>query len=94
MQENNKSFIEKIKKDSYRGFNAIEYADGGMELYLSFKALLEWTNINVNLFSDDTEVIKIDFESNKPMFMYSTSISANLQKCYIRNQSYTQHKEH
>jgi len=82
----NEAFIEKIKKDSYKGFNAIEYADGGMELYLSFKALLEWTNINVNLFSDDTEVIKIDFESNKPMFMYSTSISANLQKCYIRNQ--------
>jgi len=83
--ESNTDFINKIKEKTYGGFNAIEYADGGLEVYLSFKALLEWTNSNVNLFSDTEELIKIDFESDKPMFMFSTSLSANLQKCYIRN---------
>ena len=82
---NNKSFIEYIKKAEYAGFNAIEYADRGLELYLSFETLLEWTNMNLNMFSTGVEIIKIDFESDKPMFMYSTTISTNLQKCYVRN---------
>ena len=82
---NNKSFIEYIKKAEYAGFNAIEYADRGLELYLSFETLLEWTNMNLNMFSAGVEIIKIDFESDKPMFMYSTTISTNLQKCYVRN---------
>tara|TARA_R110002110_G_scaffold339062_2_gene549423 strand:+ start:357 stop:2360 length:2004 start_codon:yes stop_codon:yes gene_type:complete len=81
----NTTFIEKLKSAEYAGFNAIEYADGGQELYLSFKGLLEWTNTNLNMYSKNAEIIQIDFESDKPMFMYSTTVSTNLQKCYIRN---------
>ena len=40
---------------------------------------------NVNLYSNGEEIIKIDWKSNKPMFLYSTSVSCNLQTCYIRN---------
>ena len=78
-------FIEGIKGYEFGGFNAIEYADGGQEIYLSFKALLKWIGENINMYSNEEEVIKIDWESNKPMFMYSTSVSCNLQTCYIRN---------
>tara|TARA_R110000764_G_scaffold53414_4_gene116377 strand:+ start:4749 stop:6959 length:2211 start_codon:yes stop_codon:yes gene_type:complete len=81
----NSAFITKMEDVDYAGYNAIEYADGGLELYISFKSLLEWTNINLNMFSEGVELIKIDFDSDKPMFMYSTTISTNLQKCYVRN---------
>lgn len=81
----NSAFITKMENEDYAGYNAIEYADGGLELYISFKSLLEWTNININMFSEGVEVIKIDFDLDKPMFMYSTTISTNLQKCYVRN---------
>ena len=82
---NFQDFINEIKAKDFGGFNAIEYADGGQEIYLSFKALLKWINENVNLYSNGEEIIKIDWESNKPMFLYSTSVSCNLQTCYIRN---------
>ena len=79
------NFIQEIKGYEFGGFNAIEYADGGQEIYLSFKALLKWIGENINMYSNEEEVIRIDWESNKPMFMYSTSVSCNLQTCYIRN---------
>lgn len=82
---NYRAFIQEIKDPEFGGFNAIEYADGGQEVYLSFKALLKWIGANINLYSNEEEVIKIDWESNKPMFMYSTSVSCNLQTCYIQN---------
>ena len=80
-----KTFIEEIKGRKFAGVNAIEYANGGQEIYLSFQALLKWIGENVNLFSNGQEIIEVDWRSNKPMLMYSTSISCNLQKCYIRN---------
>ena len=79
------TFIEEIKGQKLAGVNAIEYANGGQEIYLSFQALLKWIGENVNLFSNGEEIIEIDWKSNKPMLMYSTSVSCNLQKCYIRN---------
>jgi hypothetical protein len=83
-------FIETIKQDSFRGFNSLEYSDGGQELYVSFKTILRFTAENLNLFggiqgSNANEIIKIDWKLDKPMFMFSTSISCNLKKCYIRN---------
>ena len=80
-----REFIDTIKKSDFGGFNAIEYADGGQEVYLSFQALLKWISENINLYSNGEEIIKVDWESNKPMFLYSTSVSCNLQTCYIRN---------
>ena len=80
-----REFIDIIKQPDFGGFNAIEYADGGQEVYLSFQALLKWIGENANLYSNNEEVVKIDWESNKPMFLYSTSVSCNLQTCYIRN---------
>lgn len=88
-------FIETIKQNNFRGFNTLEYSapsanTGGQELYISFKTILRFTSENLNLFSGtsnsaENQIIKIDWESDKPMFMFSTSISCNLQKCYIRN---------
>ena len=80
-----KTFIGNIRTSDFGGFNSIEYANGGLETYLSFQALLKWVGEYVNLFSEGEEVLKVDWESDKPMFMYSTSISCNLQKCYIKN---------
>ena len=77
-------FIQLIKTSG--GYNAIEYQNGGAEVYISFETLLRWTSEYVNLYSNGEEVIKVDWESDKPFFMYSTSVSCNLQKCYIRNQ--------
>ena len=82
---NFQTFINTVKGPDFGGFNAIEYANGGQEIYLSFKALLKWMSENVNLYSNGEEIIKIDWKSNKPMFLYSTSVSCNLQTCYIRN---------
>jgi hypothetical protein len=88
-------FINTIKQNNFRGFNTLEYSapsanTGGQELYISFKTILRFTAENLNLFSgtsdnDKNQIIKIDWASDKPMFMYSTSVSCNLQKCYIRN---------
>lgn len=80
-----KTFIEEIQKPNLSGVNAIEYANGGQEIYISFQVLLKWIGENVNLFSNEEEIIHIDWKSDKPMFTYSTSVSCNLQKCYIRN---------
>ena len=89
-----KAFIDTIKQNNFRGFNTLEYSSptsesGGQELYISFKTILRFTAENLNLFTgtgtSKTEIIKIDWESDKPMFLFSTSISCNLQKCYIRN---------
>ena len=87
-------FIDTISKNDFRGFNSLEYSDGvegsGQELYVSFKTILRFTAENLNLFtgtakSTKKQIITIDWESDKPMFMFSTSVSCNLQKCYIRN---------
>ena len=80
-----KEFIDTIRTSKFSGFNAIEYANGGQEIYLSFQSLLKWIGENVNLFSNNQEIIKVDWKSNKPMFLYTTSVSCNLQKCYIQN---------
>ena len=85
MAVDNTAFINKIGESSYAGWNALEYTKGAPEIYISFKTLLEWTSQNVNLFSDGLEIIDIDYESDKPMFMYSTTISCNLDKCYLHN---------
>ena len=79
-------FIKSIKTDEFGGFNGIEYSDGGFEPYISFQALLKWVGEYPNLFSAKFPIIKVDYESDKPLFMYSTSVSCDLSKCYIRNQ--------
>ena len=80
-----RNFIESIKTDEFGGFNGIEYSDGGFEPYISFQSLLKWVEEYPNLFSAKFPIIKVDYESNKPLFMYSTSVSCDLSKCYIRN---------
>ena len=77
------SFIDDIR---FGGFNAIEYADEGLEMYISFQALLRWISKYPNMFSGKTQIIEIDWRVDKPMFIYSTTISCNLQKCYIQNE--------
>jgi hypothetical protein len=87
-------FIKTISKNNFRGFNSLEYSKGaegsGQELYVSFRTILRFTAENLNLFTGTSEdskkqVLKIDWQSDKPMFMFSTSVSCNLKKCYIRN---------
>ena len=78
-------FIESIRTKEFGGFNGIEYSDGGFEPYISFQALLKWVGEYPNLFSAEFPIIKVDYESDKPLFIYSTSISCDLSKCYIRN---------
>ena len=78
-------FINELKKDNFGGFNAIEYADGGFEPYISFQALLKWVSEYPNLYSNEEEIVSIDYLSDKPFFTYSTSISCDLSKCYVRN---------
>ena len=77
------SFIDDIR---FGGFNAIEYADEGLEMYISFQALLRWISKYPNMFSGKEQIIEIDWRTDKPMFIYSTTISCNLQKCYIQNE--------
>jgi len=83
------AFIEELKAENFKGFNVLEYADGGEELYISFKTLLRFISKYQNLFSEDNgenkEIIAIDWQEDKPMFMYSTTVSCNLQKCYVQN---------
>ena len=78
-------FIDSIKTSEFGGFNGIEYSDGGFEPYISFQALLKWVGEYPNLFSAKFPIIKVDYESDKPLFTYSTSVSCDLSKCYIRN---------
>lgn len=78
-------FIEEFKKVKYRGFNFIEYADGGGEIYISFQAFLKFLNDYTNIQSGGEPMIPIDWESDKPFFAYSTTISCNLLKCYVKN---------
>ena len=80
------NFIESIRTSEFGGFNGIEYSDGGFEPYISFQALLKWIGEYPNLFSGKSPIIEVDYQSDKPLFIYSTSISCDLSKCYIRNQ--------
>ena len=80
-----KSFIEGLTGE----YNAIEFGSNrgeGLEFYLSIKGLLKWVTRYANMFSGTGEIIRVDWESDKPMFLYSTSISCNLDKIYIRNE--------
>ena len=83
MADTYSSFIDDIR---FGGFNAIEYADEGLELYISFQALLKWVDKYPNMFSKGNQIIQVDWRTDKPMFIYSTTISCNLQKCYIQNE--------
>lgn len=80
-----KGFINTISTDDFGGYNAIEYADGGLEYYVSVQAVLKWIGEYANLISNGSEIIHVDWESDKPMFMYSTTLSCDLGKCYVRN---------
>tara|TARA_R110000868_G_scaffold1831_1_gene14406 strand:- start:2828 stop:4114 length:1287 start_codon:yes stop_codon:yes gene_type:complete len=81
------SFIqEMVKSVKYRGANFIQYADSGGELYISFQTLLKFIAEYITLVDqNDQAIVKIDWESDKPFFAYSTSISCNLLKCYLYN---------
>lgn len=74
-----------VKSVEYRGANVIQYDDGGGELYISFQTLLKFLEDYINLKSDGKSVVKIDWESDKPFFAYSTSVSFNLLTCYMYN---------
>lgn len=80
-------FIAKTVKDSaFGGANMLQYADAGGEIYISFQTLLRFLNEYVNVVGKTNEpILKIDWESDKPCFAYSTTISCNLSKCYVYN---------
>jgi len=78
----------KFIKDLEGEYNVIEYGGTGgvgAELYLSVKGVLKWISKYPNMFSGTSQILKVDWESDKPMFTYSTVISCNLEKIYIRN---------
>jgi murein DD-endopeptidase MepM/ murein hydrolase activator NlpD len=79
------SFIEKIKGADFRGTNFIEYNDLGGEIYISFQTLLYFLDEYINLSSKGKSISKIDWESDKPFYAFSTSISTNLKKFYLHN---------
>jgi LAS superfamily LD-carboxypeptidase LdcB len=75
-------------KDLEGEYNVIEYGGTGgigAELYLSVKGVLKWISKYPNMFSGTSQILKVDWESDKPIFTYSTVISCNLEKIYIRN---------
>ena len=75
-----------VKSVKYRGANFIQYADSGGELYISFQTLLKFIAEYITLVDqNDQAIVKVDWESDKPFFAYSTSISCNLLKCYLYN---------
>lgn len=74
-----------VKSVEYRGANILQYDDGGGELYISFQTLLKFLEDYVNLKSDGKSIVKIDWESDKPFFAYTTSVSFNLLTCYLYN---------
>jgi len=79
-------FIEEIIKSDFGGTNALQLSGTGEEVYISFQTLLKFISEYINLVGpDDTPIVKIDWESEKPFFAYSTSISCNLGKCYLYN---------
>jgi len=81
-----KKFITEITQNQYfRGANVLQYSDGGGELYISFQAFLKFLEEEINIKSNGKPVIKIDWESDKPFFAFSTSVSFNLLKCYLYN---------
>jgi hypothetical protein len=81
-----KQFIDEATQSEYfRGANILQYSDGGGELYISFQVLLKFLEEEVNMKSDGKSTIKIDWESDKPFFAFSTSVSFNLLKCYLYN---------
>ena len=84
-QREYEDFIKTISAANFGGYNAIEYADGGLEYYVSVQAILKWVGEYANLISRGAEIIHVDWESDKPMFMYSTTLSCDLAKCYVRN---------
>lgn len=80
------TFIDAVVKSvDYRGANIIQYDDGGGELYISFQVLLKFIEDYINLKSEGESIVKIDWESDKPFFAYSTSVSFNLLTCYLYN---------
>ena len=80
------TFIDEVVKSvEYRGANIIQYDDGGGELYISFQVLLKFIEDYINIKSEGKSIVKIDWESDKPFFAYSTSVSFNLLTCYLYN---------
>lgn len=80
------AFIEEITEKDFGGVNVLQFSDTGAEIYISFQTLLKFTSEYINLIGpDDTPVVKIDWESEKPFLAYSTSVSCNLLKCYLYN---------
>ena len=79
-------FIDKSITAEYRGMNYIEYADGGIEMYISFQTLLRFISENLNLVSNGKDVVSIDWESDKPFYALSCHISTDLTKCYLYNE--------
>jgi len=81
-----KKFIDEVTLSAYyRGANILQYSDGGGELYISFQVLLKFLEEQVNMKSNGKSIVKIDWESDKPYFAFSTSVSFNLLKCYLYN---------
>ena len=75
-----------VKNSTFGGANMIQYADAGGEIYISFQTLLYFLNEYINIIDKNKKpILKIDWESDKPCFAYSTSISCNLLKCYVYN---------
>ena len=66
--------------------NYIEYADGGIEMYISFQTLLRFISENLNLISNGEGIVSIDWESDKPFYALSCHISTDLTKCYLYNE--------
>ena len=79
------AFIKNSITAEYRGMNYIEYADGGIEMYISFQTLLRFISENLNLVSNGKDIVSIDWESDKPFYALSCHISTDLTKCYLYN---------
>jgi hypothetical protein len=79
------AFIKNSITAEYRGMNYIEYADGGIEMYISFQTLLRFISENLNLVSNGENIVSIDWESDKPFYALSCHISTDLIKCYLYN---------
>ena len=86
------SFIKEITESPYfRGVNVLQFQDGGAEIYISFQTLLKFLDdyINVKYKSESStelkSIVKIDWETDKPFFAFTTSVSFNLLKCYLHN---------
>ena len=86
MAINYSEFIAKNITAEYRGMNYIEYNDGGLEMYISFQALLRFISENLNLISNGEGIVSIDWESDKPFYALSCHISTDLTKCYLYNE--------